>query len=421
MRSKEDLTRVTTRPYSTDVDNKKVMIIPDFSPFYSVFLEIIFGLVGVKLEVLPESDQKSVEVGLKYTNNEICYPAIICVGDIIKALQSGKYNLDDVYVGITQTGGQCRASNYASLIKKGLLAAGFQDIPVVTSTTGHNALNNISDFKIDVVKLLKSGFLSMLFADSLFNMYNTTAFREINKGQSMRLLQEYHSKVRCAIENWDVSQVLKILKEAINEFNNISIKEGNFPRIGIVGEIYVKFNPQGNNHLVEWLIEQEVEVVIPPLIEFFLQSFINHKANEKYNVKKYGKSKLKSFVIEKYVHFMLRKFNKVMKEFRFYKPFLKITDLAENAEKVLSLVNQYGEGWLIPGEIVTFAESGINNILCLQPFGCLANHIVARGVEKKIKEMHPELNLLFLDMDADTSEVNSLNRLHFLLEGARSC
>ena len=160
--------------------------------------------------------------------------------------------------------------------------------------------------------------------------------------------------------------------------------------------------------------------MIPPLVEFFLMTFINHKAYEKCNVKRNEKPKLKTFVIEKYVFRMVRKFNKVMRDFRFYKPFHKIKDLADNAEKIVSLVNQFGEGWLIPGEIVTFAEEGINNVLCLQPFGCLANHIVARGVEKKIKDMHPELNLLFLDMDADTSEVNTLNRLHFLLEGARS-
>ncbi|MCD4656972.1 MAG: acyl-CoA dehydratase activase-related protein, partial [Planctomycetes bacterium] len=416
---KHIIPRKTTRHFKLE-DKKKVFIAPNFSPFYSFFVSSVLNSLGFTVHDLPVPDDKSLETGLKYVNNEICYPAIVIVGDVIKVLQSGKYNPEDVYVGITETGGQCRASTYSALLRKGLVNAGFENVPVITLSTGHNAINNLSGFDVDQKKLMSRGILSILYADSLAKLYYSTAFREKEKGISKKLLEKYLPIANDYVNDFKVSGVLSILRDAVAEFNNIDVKPGEFPRIGIVGEIFVKYNPYGNRYTVDWLIEQGIEVVVPPLIDFFTQKFVNTEVNIKEFLKRRTTSRVKDFLVEKIAQFIVGKFNGVLGKFRFFDPIKGIRKIADEGKKILSLVHQIGEGWLIPAEIVGFAEQGINNVISFQPFGCLANHIVAKGMERKIRDLYPDMNLLYVDIDAGTSDVNFMNRLHFMINSAKN-
>lgn len=406
-------------PAYTKADRKKKIIAPLFAPFYTSFITATFKDMGYDIETLPMPDRESVEIGLKYTNNDICYPATIVIGDLIKALQSGKYNRDEVVVAMSQTGGQCRASSYISLLKKGLANAGYGDLPVVAVSTGGSTINDQPGFKVDKVRLNVNGLFSMLFSDVIAKMYYYTAIREVNKGEALELSNKYLKEAEELIGFRNINKLFKLMEKAVADFNKIEIIEKEHPRVGIVGEIYVKYNPFGNDFVVDWLMSKGIEVEISPLIDFFMKKLIS----EEYNANKSLQKKNKLFVpflnaAERIVNHYIKKANKVMKGFRVYKPFHTIREVAEKGEQILSLVNQFGESWLLPAEIAMYAEDGVNDVLCLQPFGCIANHVIARGVEKKLKDLYPLLNLLYLDMDAGTSEVNTLNRLQFLVKGA---
>lgn len=415
---KSAVPRVTTRPFAAS-DRKKTMISPDFGPFYSEVLVEIFNRIGIQLKVLPAADQKAIDLGLQHTNNEICFPAIICIGSVLKALKSGELDPNDVFVGLTQTGGQCRASSYTSLIKKALVSAGFEDIPVAVIPTGHYKISSTPALSIDVDLLLRNGFIYFLYTDSLVQMYNATVFREKISGSSLSVMRRYLSREVLGFKKVEIGAVLDMLKAAIREFNHIEIHEGLFPKIGLVGEIYVKYNPCANHYLLDWLRNQGVEVIVPPIIDFFLHPFVDHKTNVRALLKRPEGVRIKSFIQEKTTFYAIRQFNRTLRDFRFFRPFHNIKETAKKGSVLVNLVQQFGEGWLLPAEIISFAEDGITDVLCLQPFGCLANHIIARGTEKRIRDLYPHLNLLFLDMDVDTSMANIHNRLHFLLEGAR--
>ncbi len=399
-----------------DKDRRRTILAPCFSHIYSRFLPPLFSLAGYKLENLPEADKASVESGLKYADNEICYPATIVIGDVIKALQSGKYNRDEVAVGITQTGGQCRASTYLSLIKKALISAGFEDIPVIAIGTEGKVINSQPGFEVNWLKLLPTVFAALCFADSLSAMYYSTVARETRKGASDRLLEKYLRAVQPRMLRRDVATIFRLLKRAVTEFNAVPVDTVPRPRIGIVGEIYIKYNSFGNQNVVNWLVSQGVEPVVPPLIDFFLQSFVNFDVNKRQNIRRASLSDVVIYFFEQYANRFVSRTNRIMRHYSRYEPSHDIRDMSAKAAEILNLANQFGEGWLIPGEIAAFAESGVNNVVSVQPFGCIANHVVSKGVEKRIRDRYPDMNLLFLDFDSGMSEVNILNRLHFMVK-----
>ncbi len=410
--------RLTTSIFQPD-DTQRTIIAPSFATMYSPFLPALFSASGFKLEILPEPDNTSVNLGLKYANNEICYPATIIVGDIIKALQSGKYKRDKIAVAITQTGGQCRASTYLSLIKKAMVAAGFSDIPVVAVCTGGEAMNKQPGFQIEWKKIMTIAFAGALYADSLAKMYYSTVVREKHKGTTKAVLQKYQKIVNDAIITKNIKEVYRLLKQAVEEFNQIETNNKNYPKIGVVGEIYVKYNSFGNNYAVDWLIEQGIEVVVPPLIEFFTHEFVNFDVKKKAHLERASLSDIYVFFIENFAKWHIHRVNRILSRFKFYDPFHNIRDLSRKAANILNLANQFGEGWLIPAEIAAFAEQGIHNVISLQPFGCIANQIIAKGVEKRIRDLYPDMNLLFLDFDNGTTEANMLNRLHFMVKNVQ--
>jgi predicted CoA-substrate-specific enzyme activase len=400
-------------------DKNRKILAPFFAEDYSPYLPAIFKNAGYHFEILPKPDRESVELGLRYSNHDICYPATIVIGDIIKALKSNKYENDKIAIGITQTGGQCRATSYLSLIRKAMIDAGFGDVPIVSVTAAQGLIDQ-PGFEIDWLRMTKILFITTMFADCIAKMYYATVVREVKKGESKRIKNFYINELSPHIETSNYGKLFQLLNNVINDFNNVEINNSVLPKIGIVGEIYAKYNYFGNQHLADWLIEHNVEPVLPPIVDFFTQDLINYKKNIESDIRNKKISDMLGYPIELFINKYHKKIETMFSKFRFYTPFYDIYYIAEKAGQLLSMTNQFGEGWLVAGEISCFADQGINYVVSLQPFGCIANHIISKGIETKIKSIYPDMNLLFLDFDAGTSEVNIHNRLHFMVENVKA-
>ena len=405
-------------PAYEESDKLKTILVPYFADMYSPFIPTLFNLMGYKLVNLPPSDEKSIEFGLRYANNEICYPATLVIGDIIKALNSGQYDLRDIVIGMTQTGGQCRASNYIMLIKKALIDAGYQDIPVI-SIAFSSGLYDQQAFKLKYKSNIRIAVYTLLYADTISKFYYSAAAHENEPGAALKLRDKYIEESLEKVQKKDVKGLLDLLSQAVNDFNSIVDKSKKAPKIGIVGEIYVKYNKIGHKHIVDWLIEQNIEVVVPPLLSFFIQWFVNNRVNIHNNIKEKGKWNFLAKMIKELIDRIINKIDNIANKYVLWQPFGDIDEEAEEAKKVITLAAQFGEGWLIPAEISHFAKQGVKNVVSLQPFGCIANHIISKGVEKKIREVFDGMNLLFLDFDSGVSDVNVHNRLHFMIKNAK--
>ncbi|NDW18571.1 hypothetical protein D0T53_06535 [Dysgonomonas sp. 216] len=397
-------------------DRKKTILVPWFADFLSPFVPALGELVGYKIQNLPKTDKASADLGLVYGHNEVCYPSTLVLGDIIKALQSGEYDLQDIVLAITQTGGQCRATNYLSQIKLGLQAAGFRDIPVVALSSGDTYQNDQSEFKVEWKKLLKIAIHLVLYGDALQQMYSAISVREKKKGSAKKIFDFYMERGADATRANNPKTVLRLLKEAVADFNNIPINDKDLARVGLIGEIYIKYNSYGQAHITEWLRSKEVEVITPPILDFLAQFFVNGKVNTDNGLKETSLfEKALQPLFWKYINSKIKKVEKIMSDFRFHMPSESIFAKAEAASEIIDLSNQFGEGWLIAGEVAHYARKGINKVVCIQPFGCIANHVVAKGIEKRIKSVYPDMNLLYLDIDGGIADVNLQNRLHFMI------
>lgn len=409
---------LTTKTFSKKENSRKI-IVPFFTDFVSPVMQSFFKLTGYEFEVLPKSDNESVEQGLKYANNEVCYPATLIIGDIIKALKSKKYDLHNTAVAITQTGGQCRASNYLAMIKSAMVESGFEKVPVISVAFGSSMTNNQSGFSINWLKYIHTALDAILYGDCISKFYYASIVREKNVGDAERLKDYYLEVANNIILKNDSKGLKKLLKNAANDFNSIINLNHKLPRVGIVGEIFLKFNSFANKDVMKWLTDKQIEVIPPMLTDFFIQTFVNNKVRKKENL---SKSSMPDFLLDKIydmVYKEIEKFDKISSVFKHYTPFNDIFETANNAKEVISLSAQFGEGWLLPGEIVSFAKHGINNVVSLQPFGCIANHIISKGIEKKIKTLYPQMNLLSLDFDSGVSDVNITNRLHLMTDNIK--
>ncbi len=404
---------VTTPVYRV-TDRRRKIIAPFFTPFISPLLPSLMRLAGYELECLPMSDASSCEWGLRYANNEVCYPATLVVGDIVKAFMENRYDPRETAVAITQTGGQCRATNYISLIKRALTEAGFKDVPVVSLSFGGDLGNPQPGFRIQWVKHLNMVLHAVLYSDCIAKFYYASVVRERIPGASAQLRDHYLTAAQTAIIHNSSKELLDLLERAASDFDRI-VQEKEVPRVGIVGEIYLKFNPFAQKDLSAWLVSQGIEVVSPLLSSFFLQSFVNYqvKRNE-HLVQSWMPGKLVSWLYE-LTYRKIRKVNRIGRGFRYFTPFEDIASEAEEAAKAISLSAQFGEGWLLPGEIISLVRQGVNHVVSLQPFGCIANQIVARGVERRVKRLCPGLRLLSLDFDSGVSDVNVANRIRLFV------
>ncbi|MDH6355256.1 putative CoA-substrate-specific enzyme activase [Dysgonomonas sp. PH5-45] len=409
---------VTTKVYRKEDKKKRKIIAPFFTDYLSPFVPTILKLSGFEVDQLPKSDIESAETGLKYANNEVCYPATLVVGDIIKAVQSGKYDPENTAVAITQTGGQCRATNYIALIKNGLVDAGYPQIPVVALAFG-GLSNEQSGFDINWFKIIKITLTAILFGDCLSQFYHASVVREKSRGQAQKLRDYYIEAANQRIAANDSKGLLQLLATAAADFNGIVNDDDSYQKVGIVGEIYLKFHSFANRDVINWLIENKIEVCPPMLSNFFLQTFVNRKYSKESNLERSGLPDWLMKKIYKLTYKYVNKVNEASSAFRYFVPLPDIFEESEHAKGIVSLTAQFGEGWLLPAEVVSYAKQNVNNVVSLQPFGCIANHIVAKGVEKKIKTLYPRMNLLSLDYDSGVSDVNIVNRLHLMINNLK--
>lgn len=400
---------VTTKEFTKE-ERRRTILIPYFTDYISPLVPSIFELAGYRVEALPESDAASVDFGLMYANNEVCYPATLVVGDLLKALDSGRYDPDDTAVIITQTGGQCRASNYIALIKKGITDAGYAQVPVLSMAFGRGLMNEQSGFTIPWAKIMPIALAAILFGDCISKFYYASAVREREEGAAMRLRQHYLDRCKEAIAGGKAGAIYDLLGEAAQAFDAI-VEPKQLPKVGVVGEIYLKFNSFAHKRVVSWLVEQGIEVAPPILTDFFVQTFVNRKVKKSTHVVRSSVPEFLPDLAYSLIWSRIKKVNGICSRFRYFTPFHDIFETAERGARIVTLSAQFGEGWLLPAEVASYAEQGVNNVISLQPFGCIANHIVSKGVEKKIKKLYPQMNLLSLDFDGGVSDVNVTNRL----------
>ena len=367
-------------------------------------------LAGYDVENLPVSDTASCDWGLKYANNEVCYPATLIVGDIVKAFKEGRYDPETTAVAMTQTGGQCRASNYLSLIQRALAESGFGQVPVISLTFGGQLGNEQPGFRVNWFKMLPTILNALLFSDCIAKLYYATIVREKEEGTAVRLKEKYLDIAKRLIENGSTDEWLATLRTAAAEFDDAAC-DRDVPRVGIVGEIFLKFNPFAQKNICEWLISRRIEVVPPLLTDFFVQGFVNYKVNQDTGLQKKVVPGSLIHWLYKLVWRRMEKFNRAGSRFRHFTPFANVFDESKEASRIISLSAQFGEGWLLPGEILSLARQRVDHVISLQPFGCIANHIVSKGIEKRIKDLYPQMHLLSLDFDSGVSDVNIMNRL----------
>lgn len=407
----------TTPVYDKTFRDRKI-IIPYFTPFISPLIPAIMRYAGYDVDNLPLSNTESCEWGLKFANNEVCYPATLIVGDVIKAFKSGKYDPDRTVVAMTQTGGQCRASNYVAMIKKALVEAGYAGTPVISLTLGSTIRNEQPGFRINWLKVLPVALRAILYSDSISKFYYASVARENKEGEAARLRDKYLKLGEKLISQNKSKEMFGCLADAAREFNGICL-DRECRKVGVVGEIFLKFNPFAQKNVIDWLIGRGIEVVPSVLTDFFMQAFVNRKVRVKSYIEK---SQLPEFVYNlgyKIVSRQIDEVNRICSAFRYFLPFRDIFAEADEARAAISLNAQFGEGWLLPAEIMSYYHYGVRNVVSLQPFGCIANHIVSKGIEKRIRLLLPQINILSLDFDSGVSEVNIINRMLLFIDNLK--
>ena len=401
------------RVYFTKEMRKEYTILaPQMSPIHFELLMPALSSCGYKVELLPTSE-KSVDYGLRYVNNDACYPSLIVVGQFMEALLSGKYDLDRTAIIITQTGGGCRATNYIGFLRRALENAGMGQIPVISLSVG---VETNPGFKISY-DMLNKALQALIYGDLFMRLVYATRPYEAEPGSVDALHEKWKKKLSKDLLTAKKSVFRKNVKQLVEDFDNIPLLDIKKPKVGIVGEILVKFHPDANNHLVELLEAEGAEAVCPDLIDFFL--YCAYNAN--FKAEQLGKSK-KTAVISNFVIWFIEHYReparKALTESKRFEPMQHIETLADYAKPIVSLGNQTGEGWFLTGEMIELIHSGVPNIVCTQPFGCLPNHVVGKGVIKELRRQFPESNIVAVDYDPGASEVNQLNRIKLMLATA---
>lgn len=404
------------------------ILAPYFTEYLTPLLPPVCRLFGWDVEVLPPSDAESAEYGLKFANNEVCYPATLIVGDFVKALRSGRYDTDKISVVMSQTGGQCRATNYAALIRRAMNANGFENVPLITLGVASSAdeKDDNQDGALDVpwVKYAPIIVTMFLYCDTISKMYHAAVIRlkkdayrigpkTTNAAEELR--DKYLTLAVDPILHNSAQGLIDLIDQAAREFDAITVDK-DVPAVGIVGEIFLKFNPFAHQFLAQKIIDKGYEVVPALLSPFFLQNFVNIIAEKHMGLRC---TNVPDFVVKSIYSLIWRrqkKINKIASQFRYFRPFTNIFEEAKEVDGVVSLAAQFGEGWLLPSDIISMVNQGVNNVASLQPFGCIANHIVSKGIEKKLKRLYPQLNLVSLDFDSGVSAVNVTNRLLLFLD-----
>ncbi|RYL90443.1 2-hydroxyacyl-CoA dehydratase [Sporolactobacillus sp. THM19-2] len=408
----------SSAPVFSKEDRKGYTILaPQMIPAHFALFEKAFALHGYHLEVLKKMSTAQVEEGLKYVNNDACYPAILTVGQLVAALKSGKYDLKRTAVILTQTGGGCRATNYLALLKKALISAGFANVPVI-SLNHSTALNQQPGFKI-TLPLVKKLVVSACLGDLLLKLRFAIRPYEEEKGSADRMFHLWLSRCSNLLETFTMNKYRRTISAIIADFNQIPVHSEQKPKIGIVGEIYVKFSPFANNHLIETIESEGGEAVVPDFVNFFLYGLYNRTFRRDH----FGKGEVPVLIGDiatQYIEHYRAPVRRALAESGRFEPPKRIDEIAKKASGILSIGNQMGEGWLLPGEMAELIDSGCKNVICVQPFACLPNHILGRGMFNALKKNHPDANLVSIDYDAGSSQINQVNRIKLMISVAKS-
>ena len=408
---------ITKVPFTKEMRKDYTILCPQMSPIHFDLLEVAFQASGYHVEVLPNDNKQAVDMGLKYVNNDACYPSLMVVGQIMEAILSGKYNTDKLAVIISQTGGGCRASNYIGFIRRALKKAGFGHIPVISINL--SGLEGNPGFKITPSMALR-GIYAAIFGDIFMKCVYRLRPYEAVPGSANAMHEKWKGVCKEFLSQGYPSRrrFKQLCREIIEDFdNNLELLDVKKPRVGVVGEILVKFLPAANNHLVDLLESEGAEAVVPDLLDFLLYCFYNQNFKVSHLGMKKSKATMGNLGI-KALEWFRAPATEAFKKSRHFDPPAKIDELGKMASEIVSLGNQTGEGWFLTGEMLELIHSGAANIVCTQPFACLPNHVVGKGVIKELRGRHPNSNVVAIDFDPGASEVNQLNRIKLMLSTA---
>jgi predicted CoA-substrate-specific enzyme activase len=390
------------------------ILAPQMAPIQFELISEAARACGYRLEILPAFDRSAVEKGLQYVNNDACYPAIIMVGQVVKALKSGQYDPEKTSVIITQSGGGCRATNYLALLELGLKQAGFSQVPIISVNAA--GLGRQPGFRYSL-GLINRCIMAMVYGDLFMKVLNRTRPYERFPGSAQLLYEKWSEKAKSNIRSLGKREFEQNVKGIIRAFDRLELTDVRKPRVGVVGEILVKYHPTANNDIVSILEEGGAEAIVPDLMDYILYSAYNARFRFRYLAGSKLTMEANNFAAY-YIHrFRKLLFRELERSKRFHPP-TPIEKLAEMASEVLSLGNQTGEGWLVTAEMLELIEQGTDNIICVQPLACLPNHITGKGMFKPIKDRYPTANIIPIDYDPGISNVNQLNRIKLMLSVA---
>ncbi len=406
-------------PFTKEMKKDYTILVPTMLPMHFKMIISILRTYGYRIDLLETSGPEIAEMGLRYVHNDTCYPAILVIGQLMQALTSGKYDPHKVAMVQFQTGGGCRASNYISLLRKALEKAGYGYVPVISFSLA--GIEKHPGFQLSVGKL-HAMLYGVLYGDLLMTLVNQCRAYELDKGQAQRLADRWTERLgREMGQGGKVSyrRVRENYRAILRDFAAIPMEKRDAVKVGVVGEIFVKYSPLGNNNLEQFLTGEGAEVVVPGLIDFCLYCVYNNILDHEL----LGRGSLASYEIYKIAYrFLCKKKNEMSAIIREDGHFNAPTPF----EHTVTLGKDYihsgvkmGEGWLLTSEMLELAESGVKNIVCTQPFGCLPNHICGKGMMKPIKERNPDVNIVAIDYDAGATKVNQENRLKLMLANAR--
>jgi predicted CoA-substrate-specific enzyme activase len=401
-------------------ENKEgyTILAPQMVPTHFSLFETVFQLHGYRFKVLKEVADHEVEEGLRFVNNDACYPAVVSIGQLLAALKSGEYDLNRTAVIMSQTGGGCRATNYLALLKNAMKNAGMSHVPVLSLNSGALTGDTQPGFKISL-SLAKQLVIAACLGDLLMRLRLAVRPYELIKGKSQLLYEAWMDRCQVLMCDFSMKEYRKIVRTMIDDFENVEITSLKKPRVGVVGEILVKFHPYANNQLIDLIELEGGEAIVPDFIDFFLYCLYDRG----FNAAHFGKSKMNAVigkVATKFIEYYREPIREALIESKRFDAPIKFYELAEKASRFLSLGNQMGEGWLLPGEMAELMESGVENVVCVQPFGCLPNHIVGRGMFNAIKKEYPNANLISIDYDSSISKVNQVNRIKLMINIAKN-
>ena len=395
------------------------ILCPQMAPIHFDLVAPLLKGAGYNVVLLPSVDHGAVEAGLKYVNNDICYPSILVTGQIMEAIESGKYDLSKTAVLISQTGGGCRATNYIALIRKALRDSGHPEVPVISLTAASGLDEDNPGFSFFNKDLLVGAVYALLYGDLIMQLLYRTRPYEAEEGAANALYERLMARATSQIYGMGQREFLRLCQDTVDAFETLPlVGDRTKPRVGVVGEILVKFHPTANNEVVKVIEQEGCEAVVPGLVDFFLFGMSSPK-NMKRELGTKFRKRLTHQAGIKLIEAMREPINRMLEGTSRFEPYPDIYELAAKAQQILSLCNTMGEGWLLTAEMCDLIECGTPNIVCAQPFACLPNHVVGKSVIKRLRQMHPESNIVAVDYDPGASEVNQLNRIKLMISVAK--